>query len=214
MFTGLVETTGAVAEMSRGNSGVRLGIVPRDRDFAVAPGDSVCVSGVCLTLEENAGERLIFTAVAETLGRSTLSEIRLGAEVNLERALRLSDRIGGHFVLGHVDGVGRIVSDRRTGESLRRSISVPGELMPLMAVKGSVAIDGISLTIAGSSGAEISVALVPYTLEKTTLMGKGPGDRVNIECDVLARYVIHSARYGAGDTSGEPLDRRLERLGF
>jgi riboflavin synthase len=95
-----------------------------------------------------------------------------------------------------------------------RTFSVPRELMPLLAVKGSVAIDGISLTIAACGAGEVTVALVPYTLEKTTLMGKRPGDRINIECDVLARYVVHAARYGAGNQAEEPLDRRLERLGF
>jgi riboflavin synthase len=220
MFTGLIETVGEIRSQILGGSSVRLGIAPRKTPFEAALGDSVSISGVCLTLEQVTDGQLYFRAVAETLRRTTLERARIGDTVNMERALRPTDRIGGHFVLGHVDGVGRIRSDRRTGDSVERTVEVPGELMPFMAEKGSVAIDGVSLTIAGSRAGKIAVSLIPYSLEHTTLSARKPGDQVNIECDVLARYIVHfsSVKDHTGDAVHNADDAslydKLQRMGF
>jgi riboflavin synthase len=185
----------------RGDRAFNLAIEPRSEGFEAKVGGSVAVDGVCLTVESVSGHILYFTAVQETLVRSTLANIRPGFEVNLERALRVSDRFDGHIVLGHVDGVGRIERDERVGESLWRLFSVPEPFHQFLAEKGSVAIDGISLTIARYAAEGIAVALIPHTLGATTMSKKRTGDSVNIECDVLARYIAH--RMQAGKSSGQ-----------
>jgi riboflavin synthase len=219
VFTGLVETTGKVAEVRRGDRSIRLGVVAEAPEFAAPVGASVSVNGACLTVERVSGRTLLFTAVHETLGRTTLSDMRQGDLVNLERSLRVGDRLDGHFVLGHVDGVGRLAARRRVGESSVWTVAVPVELMPFMAEKGSVALDGISLTIAAQSADEVQVSLVPHTVAHTTMASRRPGDMVNIECDVLARYVRQLVRTGgvageAGDTAGESLYAKMMRAGF
>jgi riboflavin synthase len=224
MFTGLIETIGTVRSLERRTGGLVLGIQPHAAGFMVGVGGSVAIDGVCLSLERGEGESLLFTAVAETLGRTTLGGLRVGAEVNMERALRLDSRLDGHIVLGHVDEVGKILADRTVGESLERRILFPPALRPFMAVKGSVAIDGISLTIAACVDDAIAVALIPLTLRSTTMPRKRPGDRVNIECDVLARYIfrmvgqgagsIESAGPAGGEARGESLLSILEKYRF
>ncbi len=222
MFTGLIETMGRVAAVEQGAQSLSLTVEPSQSPFDVAVGASVAVSGVCLTLERSAGRSLVFTAVYETLSRSTLAGAYAGRLVNLERAMKVGDRLDGHFVLGHVDGTGRVVRDRRVGASLIRDIRVPPELVPYMAEKGSVAIDGISLTLASSVQGTISVSFVPHTIAHTTMASLKPGDTVNIECDVLARYIRHMLRHaGPGATSGEGDERggkdllsTLMRAGF
>lgn len=217
MFTGLVETVGTVIEAVRTGRSVRLGIEPRPEPFDVAVGGSVSISGVCLTVERIAGRALYFTAVAESLKRSTLEQVRTGDRVNLERALRVGGRLDGHFVLGHVDGVGVIRRDRTVGESIVRTIEPPRELMMYMAEKGSVTIDGISLTIAGRDERTLDVSLIPATIANTTMANSKPGDRVNVECDVLARYIHQLLRGNAapGDGSaGDTLYAKLMRAGF
>lgn len=188
MFTGLIETTATVRSVDRRERSRRIGCEPAAGNFTVEPGASVSVDGVCLTVESIAGNIVYFTAVHETLSRSTLADLRTGMRVNIERALMVSQRLDGHFVLGHVDATAGIVSDRRVGESVVRTIAVPPELQKYTAVKGSIAVDGISLTIARCGEGTIDIACVPYTLGATTLLDKRAGDRVNMECDVLARY--------------------------
>jgi riboflavin synthase len=218
MFTGLVETTGTVVELQRGDKSVRIGIEPQRTPFELRLGDSVSVDGVCLTVEQVQGGRIVFCAVHETLNRSTLATLRTGQRVNLERSLQVNGRVDGHFVLGHVDAVGRIVRDSRVGESLVRTIGVPPALIPLLAQKGSVAIDGISLTIAASGIESFDVSLIPYSIQHTTMAHKAVGAAVNIECDVLARYITHFLKSSGGahrapqDSGG--LYTTLERLGF
>jgi riboflavin synthase len=227
MFTGLVETTGTIRNVARGGGSARITVAPARADFEVKPGDSVAINGVCLTLEEGAVGALTFRAVEETLIRSALSGIHAGDVVNLERAVRPVDRMGGHFVLGHVDGVGRIRDDERRGESLLRTIEVPADLIPFLAEKGSVTVDGVSLTIAGVGENAITLSLIPYSLDHTTMSRLRVGDRVNIECDVLARYMIHFLRTtgsqglprspaSTGDAlpAGESLYDKLQRLSF
>jgi riboflavin synthase len=223
MFTGIIETTGILKDVRRAENSLILGIAPEMTGFDVAIGASVSVSGACLTLESVAADRLFFTAVYETLNRTTLKNARVGDAVNLERALRASDRFDGHMVLGHVDGVGSIISDRREGNGTMRSIGVSKDLMALMAEKGSVAVDGISLTIAQVHDDVIEISFIPHTLKRTTMGQKAVGDKVNVECDVLARYVARKLNYhleSAGKAGfqgtgprGSLLDA-LERSGF
>lgn len=217
MFTGIIETTGTVREIRTSGQSIVLGIAPGSTPFEVTAGASVCVDGACLTLESQRGAVLFFTAVAETLSRTTLGTKHPGDTVNLERALPLSARLDGHFVLGHVDAVGDIVADRAIGNSVVRTLRVPKSVIPFCAEKGSVAVDGVSLTIARAAANEIDVSLVPFTLERTTLARKRPGDRVNIECDVLARYIGRLLETGAVDkknAGGASLADSLERSGF
>ena len=189
MFTGIIETVGTIRSVKRGNKSITLGILPDMKEYSVSVGGSVAVDGVCLTLESDAGNELFFTAVQETLKCTTLEQIRSGDRVNLERALLLSERLEGHIVLGHVDDVGRIISDAKTGDSVVRTVWVPQQLRKFMAQKGSVGIDGISLTIARIGGETVTVSFIPHTLVKTTMSLKKPGHAVNIECDVFARYI-------------------------
>jgi riboflavin synthase len=228
MFTGLIETLGTVVSVEPRGTATLLGIRPEASEFSVPPGGSVAVDGACLTLEKARGAVFYFTAVAETIERTTLGRAQAGARVNLERPLMAGARLDGHMVLGHVDGVGTIISEQSYGAGGGKSctITVPSELSLFMAEKGSVAIDGISLTIAKSSGAEITVALIPRTLAATTLMLKRVGAEVNIECDVIARYIykmIHDVPAARGETGHggaaarvrpETLLARMERSGF
>jgi riboflavin synthase len=219
MFTGLIETVGTIRNIRKGNTDLVLEIAPGMDGFEVKTGDSVAIDGVCLTVESTAGPVMSFRAVYETLTRTVLQDATPGTRVNLERSLRISDRLGGHFVLGHVDGVGRIMADRPVGESIYRSISAPEEIRPLMAQKGSVAVDGISLTIAESLPDGFVVSFIPHTLKATTMGQKHVGNRVNIECDVLARYIFHilstssASQPGSGERN-ESLFQKLEKYGF
>mgnify|MGYP001559859760 CR=1 FL=1 len=222
MFTGLIETTGVIEDLRRSEKSLLLGISPQLQGFDVPIGASVAVNGACLTVESISGTLLMVTAVNETLRRTTLAKARRGDNVNLERALPVSGRLDGHFVLGHVDGVGVIVSEGRQENGMVRSIRVPAGTQKYMAEKGSVAIDGISLTIARSLDGEIEISFIPHTLQKTTMALKRPGDEVNIEVDVLARYLarlVDSNGPPAQDSpyadprTGSILDK-LERSGF
>ncbi|MFW6244467.1 MAG: riboflavin synthase [Fibrobacterota bacterium] len=220
MFTGLVETMGTITGLKASGRSVELCIRPDLDEYAVEIGGSVAIDGICLTVERYSGKDLFFTAVLETLRRTTLDRPLVGRRVNLERALRANGRFDGHIVLGHVDGVGQIVSDHKEGVALIRTIRVPPELEPFMAEKGSVAVDGVSLTVAGATKDTISISLIPHTIGRTTVSVKRPGERVNLECDVLARYLYRmmniddssgdSNRTGSG---GELLDK-MERFGF
>lgn len=220
MFTGLIETTGTVTAATRGNKSVVVAVKPQCLPFEVCSGDSVSIDGVCLTVESVKDSQLFFRAVAETAGRTTLADIRPGRVVNMERSLSANGRIDGHFVLGHVDGIGTITEDRPVGDSLVRTVIVPSGLSVFMAEKGSVAVDGISLTIVSAIGDRISLSLIPYSLTHTTMVNKRVGQKVNIESDVLARYlhnfVLRGIAGGAVPSkSGEPdLYGKLERLGF
>lgn len=200
MFTGLIETTGIIQTIHRGNKSLEISIIPDSKDFSAAKGGSVSVDGVCLTVVSTTGQELYFTAVYETLVKTTVPLYRIGEKVNLERALRVGDRFDGHIVQGHVDGVGTIVSDQKIGDSIFRRVEIPESLRKFMAQKGSVALDGISLTIAQTDSESICVSLIPYTVAKTTISRKKVGDKVNIECDVLARYIDHLLRRDRLDT--------------
>ncbi len=188
MFTGLVEAKAAVRKVLEQGTGRRV-TVRRPSGFDVRPGDSVCVSGACLTVVE-ASEELAFDLSAETLGRTWLGSLEPGGEVNLERAMRLSDRLDGHLVSGHVDGRGRITALRDSGDGGRAiSIEVEPGFERYLVEKGSVAVDGVSLTVVSPRGRTFDVALIPVTLEKTTLGRAEPGRAVNLEADLIGKWI-------------------------
>lgn len=218
MFTGLIETLGTVKSINKKGTSILIGIRPDIDLHEVRTGDSVAIDGICLTVEYKQESVLVFSAVRETLNRTTLNTCSIGRRVNLERALRLSDRLDGHFVLGHVDGLGSILSDEDVNGSVLRKITVPKNLQAFMAEKGSVAIDGVSLTIAESTDDSITLSIIPSTLERTNILEKKPGDKVNIECDVIARYLFRFTKFSLTENSSgtEPdsLINKLERFGF
>jgi riboflavin synthase len=185
MFSGIVEELGTVASRSDGRIVVRCSTVPEDS----AIGSSVAVNGVCLTVVENDGAALAFDLSEETIRRTTLGELGEGSPVNLERPVTLATRLGGHLVQGHVDGVGRIAQTREAGDGLEMTIEAPDDVMRYVVEKGSITVDGVSLTIAQKVDGRFGVALIPHTLAVTTLGTAGRNDLVNLEADVIAKYV-------------------------
>ena len=191
MFTGLVEDVGSIAEVAPvPGGGARLSVRTRLPDEDLGQGASIAVDGACLTVVERKAGGFSADVTVETLRRTTLSDRRPGDPVNLERPLELGERLGGHLVLGHVDGVGRIRSREQAGEAMRVVVEIPRDLLPLVVEKGSVALDGISLTVNELLGEDaISLMLIPETLRATTWAKKRAGDRVNVEADILAKHV-------------------------
>jgi len=188
MFTGLVEEVGTVKSITLG-AGAELRIAAHVDSEDVKLGDSIAINGVCLTITKISGNELSFDAVEETLRKSNLGSLRPGSPVNLERAVSADRLFGGHFVLGHVDGLGTIVSfDKKPGETFL-TIEAPKKVMRYVVPKGSIAVDGISLTVASCDDSEFKIAVIPHTLENTTLIAKRAGDTVNLEADILGKYV-------------------------
>jgi riboflavin synthase len=189
MFTGLVEAVGRVRRVAPGTGATRLTI---ETDLPVASmrdGESVAVDGVCLTVARRKGNAFEADAVAETLMRTTLGALRAGDGVHLERSLAVGDRLGGHLVQGHVDAVAKVLALRRRGDDVRLTIALPAALRGLVAAKGSIAVHGVSLTVSAVQGRSFEVALIPETLVRTKLGGLKPGQGVNLEADVIARYL-------------------------
>jgi riboflavin synthase len=186
MFTGIVRELGTVVSVE-GEESVRLEVEAPETAGGVGIGDSVAVSGVCLTVVAIDGARLAFDAVPETLSRTSLGSLAVGSLVNMEPALRAGDPLGGHYVQGHVDGVGTVVSVEPEAAGARIAIAAP-ELVRYCVEKGSVTVEGVSLTVASVDEDGFEVALIPHTLEATTLGKLEPGDSVNLEADVLAKY--------------------------
>jgi len=189
VFTGIVREVGEVREVRLGASSAMLEVAAPGVAAAAAPGDSVLTDGVCLTVTAVAGGRFRADATPETVRRTTLGERRPGDRVNLEPALALGDRLGGHLVTGHVDGVGVVRAVRREENALVVDLAVPDEVAALTVPRGSLAVDGVSLTVVAVTGGTVRVSLIPHTAAVTTLGGLRPGRRVNLEADVLARYV-------------------------
>jgi riboflavin synthase len=189
MFTGIVEGTGKVMKVEFREQGRRLALSVPPGLTDVQLGDSINVNGACLTVVEINREVIRVDLSNETLQRTTLSEIREGDSVNLERALRLSDRLGGHIVTGHVDGIGTIAELHRERDFLQMKIRAPLSVSKYVVEKGSIAVDGTSLTVNETRGDVIALTLIPFTLEKTVLIHKRVGDRVNLEADILGKYV-------------------------
>jgi riboflavin synthase len=188
VFTGLVQDLGKVTAVDAGDDGVTLG-VRTGLVGEISEGDSVLVNGVCLTATAIADGHFSAEVMNETLRRSSLAAATEGAAVNLELALRASDRLGGHIVQGHVDGLGAVRDVREDGFARVLTVSAPAELLRYVVEKGSIAVDGVSLTVVGVGEDWFSVSLIPETLERTTLGGAAPGGPVNLEVDVVAKYV-------------------------
>lgn len=189
MFTGIIESIGTIKSIRSFLQGYELSIdagIDLSRDSV---GDSIAVDGVCLTATSIEGKHFTAAASAETVSRSTLGGLKQGAKVNLERALTLSSRLGGHIVQGHVDCVGTVLQKADVGESLRVSIRYDRKFSKYLVEKGSIAVDGISLTINRVEGDVFEVNIIPHTARSVTLTLKGPGDRVNLEFDVIGKYV-------------------------
>ena len=189
MFTGIVKERGKVVSIDGGEDGVRLRIAAPQAAADAVVGDSVAISGICLTVVSAADGEIEFDAVAETLRRTSLGRLEPGAHVNVEPALRVGEPLGGHFVQGHVDAVGRVRAVEPDGDGCLVRFDAPPEVLRYCVEKGSIAVEGVALTVAELDDDGFAVALVPHTLAETTLGGVGPGDEVNLEADVLAKYV-------------------------
>jgi riboflavin synthase len=189
MFTGLIEETGVIARVEERPEGRRLWVRAVRVIEDARPGDSIAVNGCCLTVVELEPGVFAMDTVPETLRRTTLGRLEPGARVNLERSLRLDQRLGGHLVQGHVDGVGEVSAMVPEGDGRRLTLDVPAELARFVAEKGSLAVDGISLTVARLEGRRCEIALIPHTLANTTAGAYAPGTAVNLEVDLVARYL-------------------------
>ena len=185
MFTGIVEEVGVVASLN----GPRLTLWAHTVMEGMNLGDSIAVNGACLTVVARDDGGFTVELSPETLRRTSFDNLKAGQDVNLERPLAVSDRLGGHIVQGHVDGTGRISSSRPEGDSVIFRITCPKRLMPYVVEKGFITVDGISLTVVKKGASSFTLSLIPYTLANTNLKDKAPGDRVNLEADVLAKYV-------------------------
>ncbi len=213
MFTGLVDCVAPVARVADGPDVRRLTVDVAWPDSRRPVGASVCVSGVCLTVVVSSEAAVAFDVAFETLERTTLGSVGVGDPVNLELSLRLGDPLDGHLVSGHVDGVGITRSRRTRGDGRELWVDVPGELLPFIATKGSICVDGVSLTVNRVDHSGFMVGIIPHTLEVTTLGHRRPGDRVNLEVDLLARYVARRLETGANPPGGVTM-QRLGAAGF
>jgi len=189
MFTGIVTALGEVRALDARDGGARLEVAVGDWAADAELGESISVSGACLTLCARTADRFAFDLSSETLQRTTLGALAPGAPVNLERALAVGDRLGGHIVSGHIDGLGRVLERRRDGNSERFTFALPDDGSVRVIEKGSIAVDGISLTSWDCRGARFSVAVIPHTLQRTTLGSRRVGDRVNLEQDQVGRWI-------------------------
>ena len=215
MFTGIITEIGTIRSVARVADGLTITVTAPKTAPRLRPGDSVAGSGVCLTAEGAEGHAFVASVMAETAAKTTLEKLRPGARVNLELPLTLNDFVGGHLVAGHVDGVGTVTARQERGDSVLLTILAPQSVQPYLAPRGSVAVDGVSLTIAEAAGAAFKVSLVRHTLDNTTLGALRPGAEVNLEGDLLARYLERLLQARAGEP-GEPIDvdqLTLEKLG-
>lgn len=207
MFTGIIEEIGAIARRSGADLAVLAEKVLEDLKI----GDSVAINGACMTVAAINDDNFTVNVSPESIERTTLATLRPGEAVNLERAMSVGDRFGGHFVLGHVDGIGRVASVQKQGEFSLWRFKAPQEVTKYIVPKGSIAIDGISLTVIEPSGDTFGVALIPTTIEHTILKNKRPGDAVNLEADVIGRHIYH---YVKGKSEGNVTMDMLARNGF
>lgn len=190
MFTGIIEAIGTIRSIEARGGDVRLHIATGKLDLAdVKLGDSIATNGVCLTAVELPGDGFVADVSTETLTRSTLKGLKAGTAVNLEKALQPQSRLGGHIVSGHVDGIGEVVSREVSARAVLFRVKAPAELAKYIAEKGSITTDGISLTVNGVHGTEFDLTIVPHTVQETNIAGWQPGTRINLEVDVIARYL-------------------------
>ena len=189
MFTGIIEEIGTVRRIEHGAKGARLTIQAKTVLEDTRIGDSIATNGVCLTVVSMTGDSFSADVMAESLRRSSLGTLQGGSPVNLERAMAANGRFGGHIVSGHIDGTGPIASQKREDNAVWVKIKTPAPLLRYIVEKGSIAIDGVSLTVAAVTDTDFSVSIIPHTGAQTILLGKKPGDPVNLECDVIGKYV-------------------------
>jgi riboflavin synthase len=189
MFTGVVEETGTIRSIKHGAQSSQITVAARLVTEELRLGDSISINGVCLTVTSFGSDYFTLDVMPETLRRTNLGMLSSGSAVNLERALRLSDRLGGHLVSGHIDGTGKIVRKWVEDNAVWYAVETEAHLLKYIVEKGSVALDGISLTVAAVTGRSFSVSVIPHTRSVTTLADKRPGDLLNIECDLLAKYI-------------------------
>ena len=189
MFTGIIEEIGTVRRIEHGAKGARLTIQAKTVLEDTRIGDSIATNGVCLTVISMTGDSFSADVMAESLRRSSLGTLQGGSPVNLERAMAANGRFGGHIVSGHIDGTGTIASQKREDNAVWVKIKTPAPLLRYIVEKGSIAIDGVSLTVAAVTDPDFSVSIIPHTGAQTILLGKKPGDPVNLECDVIGKYV-------------------------
>ncbi|WP_319559508.1 riboflavin synthase [Marispirochaeta sp.] len=215
MFTGLVEEIGTIHSFKRRGEYQQMEITGRKVLDGTRPGDSIAVDGVCQTVTEIRKGSFLVDVLSATLKKTTFGQFRLGRRVNLERAMSLGDRLGGHLVQGHIDAAGRVTEVRREEKNVFFSLDLPQKLVPLCVAEGSIAIDGVSLTIAEIAGPCITVNVIPLTWEKTVLSDRKAGDGVNIEADIIGRYVARMLGYFSSREQKPGLSReRLESLGY
>jgi riboflavin synthase len=212
MFTGIIEDKCKVVRVEQRGQGKRLILELPIQLTEVQLGDSININGVCLTVDEKRGPVIGLDLSQETLQKTTLGELKEGDQVNFERALKLNDRLGGHIVTGHIDGIGMIAEKRKEGDFLHLKIRIPKFLSKYVVQKGSIAVDGISLTVNECENEEVKMTLIPHTIEKTTLMIKKAGDRVNVEADIIGKYV--EKMLGRGDERSKMDLSFLKEHGF
>ncbi len=213
MFTGIIEGKGKVVRVEYRAEQKRLTLEVPAHLTDVQLGDSINVSGACLTIVGIKGTTIEVDVSSETLQKTVLSDLKPGQSLNLERALKLSSRLGGHIVTGHIDGIGVIRERRKAGEFLGLRIEIPKPVSDYIVEKGSIAVDGISLTVNAFRGGEVELMLIPYTIQETTLIEKQVGDRVNVESDILGKYVAKILQRDGGG-SGKIDLAFLEKHGF
>ncbi|MFB3785619.1 MAG: riboflavin synthase [bacterium] len=214
MFTGIVQEVGILSNLLRQGSSAQAVITAPRISVEAALGDSICVNGTCLTVTRREGERFTADLSSETLQRTTFAFARIGDWVNVEPALRPMDRLGGHIVSGHVDDIGYIEDIREEGEFWRLGVRFPARLAPYIAEKGSLAVEGISLTVAAVAGDAAEFAVIPFTLQNTNLRAKRTGDPVNLEVDLLARYVERLLAAGPAGHGGGLTVEKLRKYGY
>lgn len=213
MFTGLVQQVGTLRHTVRRAAGLRLQVGYAPWEEAVAIGESIAVQGVCLTVCALDADELAFDVLGESVARTNLADLRPGAALNLERALRACDRFGGHFMTGHIDGAGRVSARERVGDDWALTFACEARLLGDMALKGSIAVDGVSLTIAALASSGFSVHIIPHTWKHTALCGLAVGDQVNLETDLLAKHVRRCLEGSAAPCQGLTMEH-LQRAGF
>jgi riboflavin synthase len=189
MFSGIIETTGKITTVEQTDDGAKLTLTSNIPSAEISLGESICINGACMTVTASGETELSFDVSAESLRRTNLGELRAGSVVNLERSLRMNDRLSGHIVSGHVDGVGRVQSIQPEGESFLYTFEIPAELSRYVVEKGSIAVDGISLTVFHCKPTLFTCAIIPHTHQVTTLHARKPGNTVNIECDMQGKYI-------------------------